>query len=144
MDNTVREFDISTIYKAGDRFTYDGMLYEVDKSSIEDYILPEYEIGCHKIPLEKVKPKPVRKSNKFKEIKEIEKAFGFDIRELFTSDYTGASFEMELEPEDGEIYFDGDSFYGHYKKHEFLELIMKMLNMYRLLVASEKERNKDE
>ena len=61
---------------------------------------------------------------------------------MFTSDYTGAHFEMELEPEDGEIYFDGDSFYGHYKKYEFLELIMKMLNMYRLLVASEKERNK--
>ena len=74
MDNTVREFDISTIYKAGDRFTYDGVLYEVDKSSMEDYILPEYEIGCHKIPVKKVKPKSVRKPNKFKEIKEIEKA----------------------------------------------------------------------
>ena len=74
---------------------------------------------------------------KLGQIEDIEEEFGFDIRDLFTSDYTGSSFEMEFDDDDM-IYYDGDSFHGRYSKEAFLSLIKDMLNMYKYMVMPDK------
>ena len=73
------------------------------------------------------------------EYKQIEKELGIDLSHLFDSTYTSTSWEMELEKEDKQIYFDGDSFYGHYNKDQFLDLIRDMISMYKQLVALDKK-----
>ena len=73
------------------------------------------------------------------EYKQFEKDLDIDLSHLFDSTYTGGSFEMELEKEDKQIFFDGDSFFGHYSKDEFLDLIRDMISMYKQLVALDKK-----
>lgn len=73
------------------------------------------------------------------EYKQFEKDLGIDLSHLFDSTYTSTMFEMELEKEDKQIFFDGDNFYGHYTKDQFLDLIRNMISMYKQLVALDKK-----
>lgn len=68
------------------------------------------------------------------ELEDIEQELGIDLVSLFDSKYTSTICEMELEEDDKMIYFDGDSFYGHYSAEEFLNLIKDMLSMYKQLI----------
>ena len=60
MKNECRVFDASTSYKVGDRFTYNGELYEVvpeDKATMNVNVSPKDGIGCVKRPIEEVEHK---------------------------------------------------------------------------------------
>lgn len=64
----ISEFNISTTYEIGDRFIYNGELYEVSGTTVKESIFPEAEIGCHKIPTFAVEPnagKTKRFTNKY-------------------------------------------------------------------------------
>ncbi len=72
--------------------------------------------------------------NKLGQLEDIEEELGIDLITLFDSKYAGAYLEMELEKEDKTIFFDGDTFFGHYTAEQFLDLIKDMLSMYKKLV----------
>lgn len=64
-------------------------------------------------------------------LEDIEDKLGADLTTLF--DYNECPFgmlEIEQEKEDNTIFFDGDSFYGHYTKEEFLHLIKRLIKAY--------------
>lgn len=52
-------FDMSTIYKPGDRFTFNGETYEV-ANCYPNPIIPKEEKGCAKRPFETVKKDNVK------------------------------------------------------------------------------------
>lgn len=46
---TISEFNPSTIYDVGDRFVYNGEIYEVGNDSFHSDVSPKDEIGCRKV-----------------------------------------------------------------------------------------------
>lgn len=72
--------------------------------------------------------------NKLSGLEDIEDRLGLEIKDLFNyKEDPFCMLEMEMEEDDdGEIkiYFDGDSFYGRYKKENWLGLIKRMIKAY--------------
>lgn len=70
-----------------------------------------------------------------KAYRNVEDEFGVDLLEFFNDkEDPFAGFEIEIgENENGEneIYFDGDSFYGHYTKEAWFKLIRRMIKAYK-------------
>lgn len=71
---------------------------------------------------------------KMGQIEDLEDIFGIELKNLFN--YKEDPFCMlEIEAEEyengeREVYFDGDSFYGRYKKEDWLDLIKRMIKAY--------------
>ena len=71
---------------------------------------------------------------KLGQLEDVEEELGIDLLTLFDSKYTETAWEMELEPNEKTVFFDGDTFFGHYTAEQFLKLIKDMLSIYKQLL----------
>ena len=76
--------------------------------------------------------------NKLGQLEDIEEELGIDLITLFEQKHED-SYDLSVEKEEKTIYFCGDSYYGHWNKEQWLNLIKELLAAYRELLVLTKE-----
>lgn len=70
--------------------------------------------------------------DKLSKLEDIEEELGIDLITLFSQKYE-QSCDLEVEKNTKTIYFCGDSYYGHWAKEQWLNIIKEAISAYREL-----------